>query len=120
MDFSTPTSIPPGAVPAPLVDRLERIVADQLPPAWADVVRAGRPDGLRVPSGEQLLVARRNANRTTMPNRSEPAGHSAHAGQGTGSFGSPGMRPGAVVVVVGAGFGGGGGAEPGKSAGSPG
>ena len=48
MDFMEPTSIPPGAVPGPLADRLEQIIDEHLPPAWAGVVRAGGPEVLSV------------------------------------------------------------------------
>lgn len=48
MDFSDPTSIPPGRVPGPLVNRLEQILAEHVPPAWAAVARAGGNDVVSV------------------------------------------------------------------------
>jgi len=48
MDFDQPTSIPPGQVPGPLADRLDQILDEHLPPAWADLIRAGGPEVLSV------------------------------------------------------------------------
>ena len=46
--FDEPTSIPPGRVPGPLVERLEQILDEHLPPAWAALFRAGGPEVLSV------------------------------------------------------------------------
>jgi 2-polyprenyl-6-methoxyphenol hydroxylase-like FAD-dependent oxidoreductase len=43
VDFKGPTSIPPGGVSGRLAGRLDEIVGEHLPPAWAEVVRAGGP-----------------------------------------------------------------------------
>jgi 2-polyprenyl-6-methoxyphenol hydroxylase-like FAD-dependent oxidoreductase len=48
MDFAEPISIPPGQVPRALADRLEEIVGQHLPRAWADLARTGGPDVLSV------------------------------------------------------------------------
>ena len=41
VDFKDPTSIPPGGVSGPLTSRLEEILAEHIPPVWADLVRVG-------------------------------------------------------------------------------
>jgi 2-polyprenyl-6-methoxyphenol hydroxylase-like FAD-dependent oxidoreductase len=46
MDFTDPISYPPGAVPDVLVERLEQILTEDLPPAWAELARIGGPDVL--------------------------------------------------------------------------
>ncbi|GAA1967079.1 monooxygenase [Catenulispora subtropica] len=38
-DFTTATSLPPGAVSESLLDHLETLISTQLPPFWADAVR---------------------------------------------------------------------------------
>ena len=43
MDFTDPISYPPGSVPDRLVERLEQILTDDLPPAWAELARIGGP-----------------------------------------------------------------------------
>ena len=48
MDFDEPTSIPPGKVPGPLAERLEQLVDEHLPPAWAALIRVGGPEVLSV------------------------------------------------------------------------
>jgi len=48
MDFGEATSIPPGQVPGALTNRLDQILDDHLPPAWAAVIRAGGPEVLSV------------------------------------------------------------------------
>jgi hypothetical protein len=48
MDFGEATSIPPGQVPGALTNRLDQILDDHLPPAWAAVITAGGPEVLSV------------------------------------------------------------------------
>jgi len=48
LDLQDPTSFPPGKVPGALIERLKQIVDAHLPPAWADLVRAGGPEEISV------------------------------------------------------------------------
>jgi 2-polyprenyl-6-methoxyphenol hydroxylase-like FAD-dependent oxidoreductase len=48
MDFTEPTSLPPGKVPAPLAARLVEVVDRHLPPAWAAVVHQTPAEALSV------------------------------------------------------------------------
>jgi 2-polyprenyl-6-methoxyphenol hydroxylase-like FAD-dependent oxidoreductase len=57
-DFTDPTSVPPGGVSGPLAGRLEQILDEHLPRAWAAVVRAGGPDVVFVQPIYDHAVAR--------------------------------------------------------------